>query len=101
MKPASRRVPTKPGLVLGESHARSSCYHLLGARGYLLKSDASRHLIKAIEALAAHKPFFTDKASEVLLHSFRARPGREVTLPAVTMTMPPSCSAPGAQLAEL
>jgi DNA-binding NarL/FixJ family response regulator len=28
-----------------------------GARGYLLKSDASRDLIAAIEALAIHKPF--------------------------------------------
>ena len=50
-----------------------------GARGYLLKSDASRHLIRAIEALAVHKPFFTGNASEALLQSFRARPGREAS----------------------
>jgi DNA-binding NarL/FixJ family response regulator len=50
-----------------------------GARGYLLKSDAKHHLIRAIEALAMHKPFFTGKASELLLHSFRARPGREAS----------------------
>ena len=30
-----------------------------GARGYLLKSDAGRFLVSAIESLAAHKPFFT------------------------------------------
>jgi DNA-binding NarL/FixJ family response regulator len=47
-----------------------------GARGYLLKSDARRHLIGAIEALAAHKPFFTAKASEALLSSFLSRPPR-------------------------
>ena len=41
-----------------------------GARGYLLKTDASRHLIGAIEALAAHKPFITGKVSEALLDSF-------------------------------
>ena len=41
-----------------------------GARGYLLKSDASRDLIAAIEALAVHKPFFTTKVSEALLKSF-------------------------------
>jgi DNA-binding NarL/FixJ family response regulator len=29
-----------------------------GAAGYLLKSDASRHLLKAIETLAAHKTYF-------------------------------------------
>ena len=38
-----------------------------GARGYLLKSDAKQHLIAAIEALAAHKPFFTSSVSEALL----------------------------------
>jgi len=48
-----------------------------GARGYLLKTDASRHLIGAIEALAAHKPFFTGKVSEALLESFLSRPTRE------------------------
>jgi hypothetical protein len=50
-----------------------------GARGYLLKSDAKHHLIRAIEALAVHKPFFTGNASEALLQSFRARPGREAS----------------------
>ena len=48
-----------------------------GARGYLLKSDAKRHLIGAIESLASHKPFFTAKVSEALLESFLARPNRE------------------------
>jgi DNA-binding NarL/FixJ family response regulator len=48
-----------------------------GARGYLLKSDASRHLIGAIEALAAHKPFFTGKVSEAFLDSFLLGPARD------------------------
>jgi len=30
-----------------------------GARGYVLKSDAGRLLLSAVEAVAAHKPFFT------------------------------------------
>jgi DNA-binding NarL/FixJ family response regulator len=41
-----------------------------GARGYLLKSDAKAILIGAIEALAAHKPFFTANVSEALLRSY-------------------------------
>ena len=45
----------------------------VGARGYLFKTDARRHLIGAIEALAAHKPFFTTKVSEALLDSFLSR----------------------------
>jgi DNA-binding NarL/FixJ family response regulator len=50
-----------------------------GARGYLLKSDASPHLIGAIEALASHRPFFTAKVSETLLHSLITRPRREAS----------------------
>jgi DNA-binding NarL/FixJ family response regulator len=46
-----------------------------GARGYLLKSDASRFLLAAIEALALHKPFFTAQVSEALLDAFLKRPG--------------------------
>ena len=49
----------------------------VGARGYLLKSDANRLLIDAIDALSSHKPFFTAKVSEALLESFRQRGGRE------------------------
>jgi len=41
-----------------------------GARGYLLKSEANANLIGAIEALAAHKPFFTANVSEALLRSY-------------------------------
>jgi len=48
-----------------------------GARGYLLKTDAQRHLIDAIEALAAHKPFFTGKVSEALLDSYLSGPARD------------------------
>ena len=42
-----------------------------GARGYLLKSDARRYLVGAIESLAAHKPFFT---ASVAADSFLKKP---------------------------
>jgi DNA-binding NarL/FixJ family response regulator len=48
-----------------------------GARGYLLKSDARRHLIGAIESLALHRPFFTAKVSEALLDTLLTKPNRE------------------------
>jgi DNA-binding NarL/FixJ family response regulator len=49
-----------------------------GARGYLLKSDATRYVVSAVEALAAHKPFFTSKVSEMLLEGYlRAKTGQE------------------------
>jgi DNA-binding NarL/FixJ family response regulator len=41
-----------------------------GAKGYLLKTDAGRHIIAAIEALLHHKPFFTSHVSETMLESF-------------------------------
>jgi DNA-binding NarL/FixJ family response regulator len=44
-----------------------------GARGFLLKSDARKFLIAAVENLAAHKPFFTGKVSEELLENYLAK----------------------------
>ena len=41
-----------------------------GARGYLLKSDASRDIVNAIEALAMHRPFFTSGAAQIVLDGF-------------------------------
>ena len=41
-----------------------------GARGYLLKTDPAQNLLAAIEALAAHRPYFTGKVSEALLATF-------------------------------
>jgi DNA-binding NarL/FixJ family response regulator len=41
-----------------------------GARGYVLKSDAGRDLVSAVEALCQHRTFFSSKISEMLLHSY-------------------------------
>lgn len=41
-----------------------------GARGFILKSDAGRMLVQAVEALLNHKPFFTGKVSEMVLDGF-------------------------------
>ena len=38
-----------------------------GARAYVLKSDASDELLRAIEALANNRPFFTSGATQVFL----------------------------------
>jgi DNA-binding NarL/FixJ family response regulator len=42
-----------------------------GARGYVLKSDAGRSLVAAVESLLQHKPFLTQRASEIVLDGFR------------------------------
>lgn len=41
-----------------------------GARGYVLKSDAARYIVPAVEELAQHKPFFTSQISETLLRAY-------------------------------
>ncbi|MFO1060106.1 MAG: response regulator transcription factor [Dongiaceae bacterium] len=41
-----------------------------GARGYLLKSEAARHIVAAVEALGQHRPFFAGKVSETVLNGF-------------------------------
>jgi DNA-binding NarL/FixJ family response regulator len=45
-----------------------------GARGFLLKSDASRDLIQAILCVAAHRPFFTGRVTDSLFQKFLKRP---------------------------
>lgn len=44
-----------------------------GARGYVLKSDAGRDLVAAVDALRRHKPYFTTKVSEMVLTGFLNR----------------------------
>ncbi len=41
-----------------------------GARGYVLKSDAGRDLIAAVEALSRHKTFFTSRVAEMVLQKY-------------------------------
>ena len=43
-----------------------------GARGYLLKADAARDIVAAVEALAEHKPYFTWKVSKTMLDTYLA-----------------------------
>jgi DNA-binding NarL/FixJ family response regulator len=41
-----------------------------GARGYLLKSDAARNIVEAINSLAAHRPYFNMRVSETILTGY-------------------------------
>ena len=43
-----------------------------GARGYILKSDAGRDLVGAVEALRRYNSFFTSKVAEMVLDGYRA-----------------------------
>jgi DNA-binding NarL/FixJ family response regulator len=71
------RAPGIEILIFTMHDSETLIFDLLkaGARGYLLKSDAKRFLLAAIESLAAHKPFFTARVSETLLDSYLTRAG--------------------------
>ena len=75
------RLPKTEVLIFTMHDSEALIQELLkaGARGYLLKTDAMRYLIAAIESLALHRPFFTAKVSEQLLDTFLAQPEREVS----------------------
>ena len=48
-----------------------------GAKSLILKTDARDHLLDAIRALGQHKPYFTNKVSEVIFARLLSR-GRHV-----------------------
>ncbi len=66
-------VPNLPVLVLTMQDDRRFIEEALeaGARGYVLKSDAERDLVMAVEALLDGRTFFTSAASQVVLDSLR------------------------------
>jgi DNA-binding NarL/FixJ family response regulator len=45
-----------------------------GAQGYVLKSDAGRALVSAVEALLDGRPFFTSKVARIVLDGFLRSP---------------------------
>jgi DNA-binding NarL/FixJ family response regulator len=44
-----------------------------GARAYIMKGDAERDLVTAVEAVANRRSFFTARAGDMLLNGFRGR----------------------------
>ena len=71
---AARRIlkasPSTEILILSVHHSDQLIREILaaGVRGYIVKSDSDRDLIVAVEALANHKPFFTPRATELMLN---------------------------------
>ena len=58
-----------------------------GARGYLLKSDAGRDLVSAIDALRRNKTFFTPKVSQMVLEGYLDKNPKEKELGAVAESL--------------
>lgn len=55
-----------------------------GARGFLLKSDAGRDLVAAVEALQLRRTFFTRRVSQMVLDGFLDRENRDGSSSEVT-----------------
>ena len=56
----------------------------VGARGFVLKSDAARDLIAAVEALAQNRTFFTSHVGEMVLEGFLQNGKKELNVPKLT-----------------
>ena len=52
-----------------------------GARGYVLKSDASRDLITAINAVRSNKTFFTAKVAQIVLDGYLDKKPKKTATP--------------------
>jgi len=60
-----------------------------GARGYLLKSDASRDLVSAIDAIRRNKTYFTARVAQMVLDGYldkKPRTPTEAELPTSRLT---------------
>ncbi len=56
-------------LTVHESEQIASEVLKVGARGYILKSDAGRELVAAVKAVAAHKNYFTSRIAQMVSDS--------------------------------
>jgi len=82
---AARRIrkssPNTEVLILSVHYSDQLIRDILeaGVRGYIVKSDSDRDLVIAVETLANHKPFFTPRATEVILSNFNGtRPSNDL-----------------------
>jgi DNA-binding NarL/FixJ family response regulator len=79
---AARRIrkssPNTEVLILSVHYSDQLIREILaaGVRGYVIKSDSDRDLVIAVETLADHEPFFTSRATEVILGGFNGNRSR-------------------------
>jgi DNA-binding NarL/FixJ family response regulator len=67
-----RVLPETEILILSVHYSDQLVLDILkvGVRGYIVKSDSDRDLVVAVETLANHKPFFTPRATELILRNY-------------------------------
>jgi two-component system, NarL family, response regulator NreC len=72
LRQIKRALPNTEVMIFSAHHSEEVIEQLFdaGAKSYIQKSDAGRHLVAAIKSLAEHKPFFTPEISEILFAKF-------------------------------
>ena len=72
----AKDMPRVHTLILTMHVSKQLVHELLeaGARGYVMKSDTTRDLIKAVNTVVEGKLFFTQTISEILLAGFLEKP---------------------------
>jgi DNA-binding NarL/FixJ family response regulator len=70
-----KAIPQTAVLILTVHESEQLVHEVLaaGAQGYVLKSDAGRDLVNAVEALSQHKVFFTSSVARIVLEGYRKR----------------------------
>ena len=70
-----KALPQTAVLILTVHESEQLVHEVLeaGALGYVLKSDAGRDLVNAVEALSQHKAFFTSSVARIVLEGYRKR----------------------------
>jgi DNA-binding NarL/FixJ family response regulator len=71
-----RKITPKTEILILSLHYSDQLVHEVvdaGARGYILKTDATRDLLNAIEALASRRSFFTRDATRVIVEGFSSQ----------------------------
>jgi DNA-binding NarL/FixJ family response regulator len=64
-----KKASAKTEVLMLTAHESEDLIHQVfaaGARSYILKSEAGKHLVAAIQSASEHKPYFTSKVSEIV-----------------------------------
>jgi two-component system response regulator NreC len=72
LREIKQALPNTEVLIFSAHHSEEVIEQLFdaGAKSYIQKSDAGRHLVTAIKSLAEHKPFFTPEICKILFAKF-------------------------------
>jgi two-component system response regulator NreC len=79
LRQIKQALPNTEIMIFSAHHSEEVIEQLFdaGAKSYIQKSDAGRHLVAAIKSLAEHKPFFTPEISQILFAKFFSADARK------------------------